>query len=72
MSLTDNVIEKLEAKILESVQDNLHIVSELDTETLILTIKSLWQTNLISTNSLDMNPFANELLKRIKEEENGV
>lgn len=69
MSLTDSVIEKLEAKILESVQDNLEIVSELDTETLILTIKSLWQNTLISINTLDMSPFADELIKRMKEEE---
>lgn len=69
MSLTDNVIDKIEAKILESVQDNLEIVSELETETLILTIKSLWQNTLISINTLDMNPFAEELIKRMKEEE---
>tara|TARA_B110000285_G_C14721417_1_gene422340 strand:+ start:304 stop:522 length:219 start_codon:yes stop_codon:yes gene_type:complete len=69
MSLTDSVIEKLEAKILESVQDNLEIVSELNTETLILTIKSLWQNTLISINTLDMSPFADELIKRMKEEE---
>jgi|TARA_R110001606_G_C15372137_1_gene649636 hypothetical protein len=72
MSLTDNVIDKIEAKILESVQDNLEIVSELETETLILTIKSLWQNTLISINTLDMNPFAEELIKRMKEEENDI
>ena len=72
MSLTDNVIDKIEAKILESVQDNLEIVSELETETLILTIKSLWQNTLISINTLDMNPFAEELIKRMKGEENDI
>lgn len=72
MSLVESVIDKIEAKILESVQYKLEILTELDKETLILTIKSLWENNLISVNTIDMSPLAEEIMKRINEDTDNV
>jgi hypothetical protein len=72
MSLVESVIDKIEAKILESVQYKLEILTELNKETLILTIKSLWENNLISVNTIDMSPLAEEIMKRINEDTDNV
>jgi len=70
MSLVESVIDKIEDKILNSIQYKLEIVTELNKETLMLTIKSLWDKNLVSMNTIDMTPLAEEIIKRTNEEDN--
>ena len=70
MSLVESVIDKIEDKILNSIQYKLEIVTELNKETLMLTIKSLWDKNLVSMNTIDMTPLAEEIIKRTTEEDN--
>ena len=67
MNLVDNVMEKVESRILNSIQDRLEILTELNTETLVLSTKTLWDGNIISVNTIDMSPLASEIMKRVKE-----
>jgi hypothetical protein len=68
MSLVDSVMDNIEAKILNSVQDRLEIFTELDTNTLVLTTKTHWDDKLVSVNTIDMSPLALEIIKRVKED----
>ena len=68
MSLVDSVMDNIEAKILNSVQDRLEILTELDTNTLVLTTKTHWDDKLVSVNTIDMSPLALEIIKRVKED----
>jgi hypothetical protein len=68
MSLVDSVMDNIEAKILNSVQDRLEILTELDSDTLVLTTKTHWDGKLISLNTIDMSPLALEIIKRVKED----
>jgi len=68
MSLVDSVMDNIEAKILNSVQDRLEILTELDTDTLVLTTKAHWDGKLVSVNTIDMSPLTLEIIKRVKED----
>jgi hypothetical protein len=67
MSLVDGVMDKMESKIINSIQDRLEIITELDTENLVLNTKTLWDGTVVSVNTIDMSPLALEIMKRIKE-----
>ena len=68
MSLVDSVMDNIEDKILNSVQDRLEIFTELDTNTLVLTTKTHWDDKLVSVNTIDMSLLALEIIKRVKED----